>query len=135
MAKRKKTNTTKNYNKSRSRVIPRNTNNSLRFSKLARAIINQNNRFIEDRRRYNPTRQPRTHKTTLGTSAKIIFTQQTGKKNQMKFKTPIARFVNPAQVIACVRRKQRKEIMFANKKAGRQGQRKQKRNSISNIKC
>lgn len=44
-------------------------------------------------------------------------------------------FADPLNVAVCVRRKQRREVLFAKHKAGRRGQRRPKRNWFSNIKC
>lgn len=44
-------------------------------------------------------------------------------------------FAAPDKVILCVRRKRRKQVMFAKGKAGKRGQRKPRRNYWSSISC
>lgn len=44
-------------------------------------------------------------------------------------------FAAPNKVLLCVRRKRRKEVMFAKNKAGKRGQRKPRRNYWSSISC
>ena len=49
--------------------------------------------------------------------------------------SPVLGFEAPRQVALCVRRKQRKEVLFALKKSGRNGGRKYRRNFYSRISC
>lgn len=44
-------------------------------------------------------------------------------------------FAAPDRVLICVRRKRRKEVLFAKRKAGKRGQRKPRRNYWSAISC
>lgn len=44
-------------------------------------------------------------------------------------------FANPWQVVICVRRKRRKEVMFATGRAGKGGQKSPKRNWYSEVRC
>lgn len=44
-------------------------------------------------------------------------------------------FDDPNKVLVCVRRNSRKEVLHALGKAGRRGQRKPRRNYLSNVKC
>lgn len=45
------------------------------------------------------------------------------------------KFHQPERIAICVRRKQRKEVLFAKKKAGKRGQRKPRFNKWSKVRC
>ena len=115
------------------RVYSKNTNRRLRSSSFDKKLSDYNNRFVEDRRLYNPSTFV-TPKTTLGKSAVIKQASSSPAAKGVQ-KTTQMRFIAPKEVITCLRRKQRKEVMHAIKKAGKSGQKRPTRNQLSNIKC
>lgn len=56
------------------------------------------------------------------------------KGTRSRVPTQIA-FTAPAQTLVCVRRAQRKEVLFAKKKTGKGGQRRPHRTAWSEVKC
>lgn len=52
-----------------------------------------------------------------------------------RFPTSRVRFAEASRVVICVRRKRRKEVLFARRKAGRRGQRRPRRNLWSDVQC
>ena len=88
-------------------------------------------KIIEDRRLYHPARR-----------VLPVRTRRRVARLEAARQTPLYRpaahhvqFAHPKQVIICVRRNRRKEIMHALKKTGRGGQKKPKRNFWSEVKC
>lgn len=93
-------------------------------------------RGIEDRRLYSPTpRRPLTRRSHV---AKIEYVHAPSRSKKISAPAyPLSRpaFAAPRRVLICVRRKQRKEVLFAKNKAGRRGQRRPKFNRFSEISC
>lgn len=85
---------------------------------------------IEDRRRYHPLKEYAPPQATRRYAAGLVLRGA----HALQTKAPIG-FRAPNQVMICVRRKQRKEIMHAKRHAGKGGMRKPKRNIWSDIKC
>ena len=102
----------------------------LRSANFDKSLTDYNNRFVEDRRTYTPA--PLTPKTRTGQKAAIVTTTTRPKQNNSR---KVDTFNAPQEVITCVRRKQRKEVMHAMKKSGKSGQRKPRRNQLSNTHC
>lgn len=94
---------------------------------------------IEDNRRFNPDPWPM---TTLGTPASVRVSQRgvnlrgNLRKLHAGTKSPLL-FSGPKGVIKCVRRKSRREVLFAFNKQRKRGQNggRYRRNSWSKIKC
>lgn len=83
---------------------------------------------ISDRRRFNPSPSP--PRTTRGKTAKI--------KAVPRFKAslPSVQFLAPPEAIICVRRKRRRQVLFAKAGAGRRKFRSRKRyNETSKYSC
>lgn len=96
---------------------------------------------IEDRREFHPERADRPALSLFGrphrlTEHKVVHRRARPvllKRSSMP-PQPIG-FVNPQQVVVCVRRKQRKEVLFALGKTGRGARRKPRRTWRSEISC
>lgn len=96
------------------------------FGSLSRRLLD-----FEDRRSFHPARTNRPVVSRVGRS-------RIGVARSLLPDVPAAvRFVNPRNVIVCVRRKMRKEVLHALKKTGGRGgkNRRPRRNSLSNIHC
>lgn len=79
---------------------------------------------VEDRRQYHPLGKFRPVRSIHERSAARLFDRP-----------PIA-FARPSHLPVCIRRKRRKEVIFALKKAGKGArQRKRRRNETSDISC
>lgn len=95
-------------------------------------------REVEDRRRYSPER-PRVPLTRRGTQARTILKNVNkplpGFVPVFDFPEPVAAFESPSETLVCVRRQQRKEVMFAKRKAGKRGQKRPRFNQFSKIHC
>jgi hypothetical protein len=134
MAKRRKKSRKYSYQKS-SRVVARTTNRRRLRSAFDARINEYNNRFVESRRTYKfhstpiPTTRPkRTMQKTLA--------METGRKIQKPVQQNTYNPLSiPQRAIVCARRKQRKEVMHAIKRAGKSGQKRPTRNQFSHIKC
>lgn len=93
--------------------------------------------LYEDRRRHHPDGYHRPA-LTVGQHTKLQLVRQPASARhlaQQKYPDPRLRFKAPERVLICVRRHQRKEVMFATNKAGRGGQRRPTRNNYTNIHC
>lgn len=100
-------------------------------------------REIEDRREYHPLQDARPARfMTGGPSHVTVKDRSYGKQvyrdpfsGRSGTKAAIS-FVGPDGVLVCVRRKRRKEVLFAKRRAGRSGkQRRHRRNWFSSISC
>lgn len=136
MAKRRNK-TRSSQKRKQSRVNTLNANRRLRSAAFKRKLRDDNNRFIEDRRRYNPEpiRRPKTIKAATApiVSAPLPAIQSNNKRPTLQ--RIQQRFALPKETLVCVRRKMRKEVLHALNKAGKGGQRRQKRTEHSNTKC
>lgn len=96
----------------------------------------------EDRRFFNPDDIFAPARTFTG-KAKIVARPRgrpKGSKSRSQQKSlkkilTALQFNAPEKVLICVRRKRRKEVMFASGKAGKRGQKKPRRNFYSDINC
>ena len=83
---------------------------------------------IEDRRSYHPLRSNRPAATLQAPAARHIMVSRPGFPGRLLFRAP-------AQVVVCVRRKIRKQVIHALRKAGRVGQRRPRFNRFSSVRC
>lgn len=87
-------------------------------------------RVFEDRRLYDPTSV--THfpnrRRAGGSLPSSVVVDKPGRK-------PGVSFVAPKAVLVCVRRKQRREVLFAGRKTGKGARSPKRRNEWSNVKC
>lgn len=95
----------------------------------ARAIV----RAIEDRRTFHPLRELRPARATRRASARTVVSPA---KLAGRFPPTGLSFSVPRDVAVCVRRKTRREVIFAFKKAGKGSRaRKRRRNAFSDKRC
>lgn len=131
-----KNKTTYSNTTKKTRAYRRNTKPRLRSSIFDKKLNEYNNRFVEDRRRYNPNKnyQPQTRS---GSTARIVTTVTPAKQSNRTttLNRLQARFAAPERVMICVRRKQRREVIHALKLSGKSGQRRPTRSRYSNINC
>lgn len=85
---------------------------------------------VEDNRRYHPEGKARPRLTKSGQKAQV----RSNLSNLLQTQTSMV-FQAPPEVLTCVRRNARKEVMHALNKAGKTGQKKPKRNFWSSISC
>ena len=86
---------------------------------------------IEDFRTYHPEGAVRSALTVGGLDAAY----QKKERPAGRFQPP-ASFEAPRSVVICVRRKQRREVLFATRKTGKGGRaRRHRRNYYSNVRC
>lgn len=103
---------------------------------------------IEDRRLFHPLRQYRPPRRLDGTTARIGVADRRPSRQQVKrsFATKqhhairsqtkgFLTFQEPANVVVCVRRQRRKEVLFATGGAGKRSKRPPRRNAFSSISC
>jgi len=91
-----------------------------------------NLRLLEDRRFWHPLgqRRPAQSFRNVNHSLKIPSGRSTS-----KYPLHTVGFVNPENVAVCVRRKIRKEVLFAKRKTGKRGQKKPRFNWFSKVSC
>lgn len=95
-------------------------------------------RLLEDRRLYHPLQSFAPPIATVRKAVRVVdrARKSARSKNKILFNHPgTLTFSDPDKVVICVRRKRRKEVLFAKKKAGKTGQRKPRRNYWSSISC
>lgn len=125
--------------KSRNRQSRRDAISSLMPTALPSAVRSPSRsllRQIEDRRSFYP--EPATRPALLFSGAKHSLIASTPKKATKRAKSRVpsqVAFYAPSQVLVCVRRKRRKEVLHALRKTGKRGQRRPRRNSLSHIRC
>lgn len=115
----------------------------LRFSKKPQyqwVSPKKNLRVYEDRRSFHPQGKSAPARSFSSTRhrLKVAQTYIPGPTyTQSLFSTlPVAiGFQQPKDVLVCVRRKERREVMFALKKAGKSGQQTRKLSEYSGIRC
>lgn len=91
---------------------------------------------FEDRREYHPDRQNRPPAALPRSSRKLVIVTPQNKAATRKTTLPSKLgFSAPQGVVLCVRRKQRREILFAKSRTGRGAHTPKKRNAWSNVKC
>lgn len=96
---------------------------------------------VQDFRRWTPTR-PKMAKTVLGTPARVTTRPvKTYSPSLRTFGAPkralreVKQFVDPRSVLVCARRKMRREVLHALRKAGKRGQKTPRRNYWSDVHC
>lgn len=90
----------------------------------------------EDRRQFYPA--PVTPaRDIFGSAAKIKVGRPKNGPTQLSFKRALAalQFSAPKEVVVCVKRKVRKEVLHALGKSGKTGQKKPRRNYFSDVRC
>lgn len=103
-------------------------------------------RQIEDRRDYHPSGPKRAARTLLGTTAKVkrvptILRKGTNRllKSVQSASGVLGRdkvaFQMPERVVVCVRRKVRREVLFAKRATGKGSRSFKRRNEWSEVKC
>lgn len=103
--------------------------------------------LIDDRRRWDPGDTPR---DAFGRQARVVMSPKASPKNRqrsgVKFKhlegnfprallREVQSFQDPRRVMICVRRKSRREVLFAIRKTGKGARSRKRRNEWSNVKC
>ena len=92
-------------------------------------------RAMEDRRRFHPLRTLRPAGALKRSSRRIAVTPSTSNLAG-RFPSPGLSFAVPRDVAICVRRKTRREVLFALKKRGKgSGAKRRRRNHFSQIGC
>lgn len=93
--------------------------------------------LFEDRRSFHPLGRVRPAFSVPRSGARLQ--ARGGKRRLQAPRTPDIHpglsFAVPDKVILCVRRKRRREVMFAIRKAGKRGQRRPRRNYWSSVSC
>ena len=90
-------------------------------------------RLVEDRRTWHPERQRRAARGFNRAATRVVAPRWAPLFGAAV--TAKLAFSSPPSVAICVRRKQRREVMFALKKSGKRGQRRPRRSWYSSIKC
>lgn len=88
-------------------------------------------RLLEDRRRYDPTRRvslPRRELARGAISSRVV------ERGRMPATLRMS-FVAPKRVLVCVRRSQRREVLFAERRTGKGSRSPRHRNEWSDVKC
>ena len=93
---------------------------------------------IEDRRTFHPE-GPNRPARSLSSSRHRLRVPKTPSRYQYSLKKSYVPheigFVDPERVLVCVRRRQRRQVMHAMKKAGKRGQRRPRRSYYSSVSC
>lgn len=89
-------------------------------------------RVIEDRRTFMPNRR---YRTLQGGRARVSFNSRFVANRGFGVASFRVSHGAPSRVLVCIRRSQRREVMFAMRKAGRKGQRRPKFSETSKIYC
>lgn len=91
--------------------------------------------MLDDLRAFDFEPDTRPARLLSGVTASVGATHAP-KKNQAPSKVPYQiAFSAPAETLVCIRRKRRKEVLFAKRKTGRGGQRRARWSKWSNTKC
>lgn len=103
--------------------------------------------LIDDRRRWDPGDTPR---DAFGRQARVVMspkaaskTRQQSDVNRKQRRTyvppfllrEVASFSDPRRVMVCLRRKTRREVLFAKSKTGKGARSRKRRNQWSNVRC
>lgn len=91
-------------------------------------------RHVEDRRRYHPSKILRSPKRVDGSRAMVGVSRGGAKAARHALPHKI-NFLVPKATVVCIRRKRRKEVLFAKRKTGKRGQRRPRRNFFSEVRC
>ena len=121
------------------RRLPLSTPSLVKSTRFVQPSLFPDLTETEDRRRWHPLgatapaagrSRPR-HRLKI--PSPVPFT--IGQATRHKVSNAITAFSVPSDVAICVRRKRRKEVMFATKKAGKVGQRRPRRSEYSSVSC
>lgn len=123
------------------RVTSDNANRRLPFSFTPSSSVHPVNLSLshtEDRREWHPEGDFRPARSFSVPRHRLSIQMPSGKLPLpgKRFSLPHAiGFANPRKVLICVRRKARREVLHAFRKAGRVGQRRPVRNAYSSVRC
>ena len=118
--------------RSRRRARSAIANASLSNRRMLR-VVPVDLRSIEDRRRYHPLRDSR--RTMMRTArATESLRLQRRRKDNWRLMNALS-FVAPRKVVTCVRRKTRREVMFATGGVGKRQKKTRRRSWRSKIRC
>lgn len=93
-------------------------------------------RALEDRRRFHPMRSLRPAAALRRSSRRLLVSQSPTSNLAGRFPPTGLSFAAPRKVAVCVRRKTRREVIFAMRKRGKgAASRKRRRNGFSQIGC
>lgn len=103
--------------------------------------------LIDDRRRWDPGDTPR---DAFGRQARVVMSPKASAKARQQpavkpsrprlyqsraFLREVQSFEDPRRVMICVRRKSRREVLFAIRKTGKGARSRKRRNEWSNVRC
>lgn len=92
--------------------------------------------LIDDLRTFDFEPGTRPARLFSGSIATVGFVPNVNKKSQGRSRVPYQiAFTAPSETLVCVRRRRRKEVLFAKKKTGKGGQRRPRRSKWSDYKC
>lgn len=92
-------------------------------------------RPIEDRRTFYPARFSEPARSLPRSAARLVVRPKVSSRTQPRLMVPSAvTFAAPKRVVLCVRRKRRREVLFARGKGGG-GHRRPRRNQFSDVEC
>ena len=102
------------------RVVSTDARPSTPLARLQRTDLAQVLRQIEDRRLHHPERFDRPALNFRGMPAPVVVGRSSAKRSTKPVTWPshVIRFEVPKDVLTCVRRSRRRQVMFATKKTG-----------------
>lgn len=103
----------------------------LRGLEQARAVV----KAVEDRRTFHPLRDLRPAGSLSKASRRIVVSHSTPNLARGLHPPPGLSFSVPRDVAVCVRRKERREVLFAKGKQGKGARSPRRRNRFSDIGC
>jgi len=132
--------------KKRGRVTIDNANRRLpldhNYRPLVSPIRSLRLQNFEDRRRWHPLGIAAPAKSFSSPRHRLVLTESLGQSSVKKLnRNPFASlsskisFKAPGSVLVCVRRRQRREVLHALRKAGKTGQKRPRRSEYSSISC
>lgn len=102
------------------------------FSPSPTKILKNTLRDIEDRRTWHPQADKRPARSITRSQHKLVIPKSSGSRPLPKR----VQFDAPKQVLICIRRKRRKEVLFAKKKTGKGSRaRRHRHNYFSEVIC
>lgn len=95
---------------------------------------------MDDRRTFDFEPATRPARLFTGSTASVTVTPTQPQKQNQKLTRPNFNraqlaFSMPGETLICIRRKRRKEVLFAKRKTGKGGQRRPRRSAYSDTKC
>lgn len=100
------------------------------LAELARSLSPSPLLEFEDRRTWHPDGLNRPARASVRSATRLLPT-----RSYSSVVSPGVRFAVPGQVLVCVRRQARREVIFAKRLAGRSGGGKRRRNPYSSVSC